>query len=58
MSYMESGARTSEISPSMLLEFGVEYVILGHSECRLYLAETDEIINKRFLQDLSILSNT
>ncbi|AAC66452.1 triose-phosphate isomerase [Borreliella burgdorferi] len=52
MSYMESGARTSEISPSMLLEFGVEYVILGHSECRLYLAETDEIINKKILAGL------
>ncbi|AJA89905.1 triosephosphate isomerase [Borreliella chilensis] len=52
MSYMESGARTSEVSPSMLLEFGVEYVILGHSECRSYLAETDDIINKKILVGL------
>ncbi|AYE35951.1 triose-phosphate isomerase [Borrelia turcica IST7] len=52
MSYENSGARTSEISPSMLLEFGVDYVILGHSECRTYLGETDEIVNKKVLTGL------
>ncbi|ACH93015.1 Triosephosphate isomerase [Borrelia duttonii CR2A] len=52
MSYENSGARTSEIAPSMLLEFGVDYVILGHSECRTYLGENDEIINKKVLTGL------
>ncbi|AAX16577.1 triose-phosphate isomerase [Borrelia hermsii] len=52
MSYENSGARTSEISPSMLLEFGVDYVILGHSECRTYLGDTDEVINKKILAGL------
>ena len=36
----------------MLLEFGVDYVILGHSECRTYLGETDEIVNKKVLTGL------
>ncbi|AHH10208.1 triose-phosphate isomerase [Borrelia coriaceae] len=52
MSYEESGARTSEIAPSMLLEFGVDYVILGHSECRTYLGDTDEVVNKKILSGL------
>ena len=52
MSYENSGARTGEISPGMLLEFGVDYVILGHSECRTYLGDTDEVINKKILQGL------
>ncbi|AHH08017.1 triose-phosphate isomerase [Borrelia anserina] len=52
MSYEDSGARTSEISPSMLLEFGVDYVILGHSECRTYLGDTDEVVNKKVLAGL------
>ncbi|QMU98868.1 triose-phosphate isomerase [Borrelia sp. A-FGy1] len=52
MSYESSGARTSEISSSMLLEFGVDYVILGHSECRTYLGETDDIVNMKVLRGL------
>lgn len=40
------GAFTSQISPTMLQGL-VEYVIVGHSECRAYLNETDEIINKK-----------
>ena len=31
----------------MLKEFGVEYVIIGHSERRQYFGETDETVNKR-----------
>lgn len=42
-----SGAYTGEISPSMLKSFWVEYVLVGHSERRLNLGETDEIINKK-----------
>lgn len=40
------GAFTSQISPVMLQGL-VEYVIIGHSECRAYLGETDEMINKK-----------
>ena len=41
------GAFTGEISASMLLEVGAEYVIIGHSERRQYFGETDETVNKR-----------
>ena len=41
------GAFTGEISAAMLLECGVEYVIIGHSERRQYFGETDETVNKR-----------
>lgn len=42
-----SGAYTAEISPSMLLEHGVQYAIVGHSEPRKYFSESDEQINHR-----------
>ncbi|MDD4290279.1 MAG: triose-phosphate isomerase [Patescibacteria group bacterium] len=41
------GAYTGEISPTFLKELGVEFIILGHSERRTNLKETDEIINKK-----------
>ncbi len=41
------GAFTGEISAEMLVELGVEYVIIGHSERRQYFGETDETVNKR-----------
>ncbi len=47
MFYDEEGAFTGEISPLMLKEIGVEYVILGHSERRSYFNETDYIINRK-----------
>lgn len=47
MFYEESGAYTGEISPAMLKELGVSYVVLGHSERRQYFAETDETVNKK-----------
>jgi triosephosphate isomerase len=40
------GAFTSQISPAMLQGI-VQYVIIGHSECRAYLNETDETVNKK-----------
>ena len=45
--FAEKGAFTGEISAAMLKEYGVEYVIIGHSERRQYFAETDETVNKR-----------
>lgn len=46
MHWEDSGAFTSEISPLMLKDV-VTYVIIGHSETRAYLAETDERVNKK-----------
>jgi len=43
----DQGAFTAEISPKMLLEHGVSYAIVGHSEPRKYFSESDEQINKR-----------
>jgi triosephosphate isomerase (TIM) len=43
------GAYTGEISSSMLTEFGVRYVVVGHSERRQYFGETDATVNKRIL---------
>ncbi len=57
MHYEESGAYTGEVSPTMLREIGVKYVILGHSERRQYFKEDDGVINKKvkaaFIHDLT-----
>lgn len=50
--FAESGAYTGEISAAMLKEYGVKYVIIGHSERRQYFGETDETVNKRTLTAL------
>ena len=50
MYYEEKGAYTGEISPNMLTDVGVKYVIIGHSERREYSAETDETVNKKVLK--------
>lgn len=50
MYFEESGAYTGEISPRMLTDVGVEYVIIGHSERREYFAETDVTVNKKVLK--------
>ena len=56
--FEEKGAFTGEISPAMLKDAGVEYVIIGHSERRGYFGETDQDINKKLLKLLepSLLS--
>jgi triosephosphate isomerase len=41
------GAYTGEISPLMLKDLSVKYVIVGHSERRQYFKETNEVINKK-----------
>lgn len=50
MYYEEKGAYTGEISPNMLVDAGVKYVIIGHSERREYFADTDETVNKKVLK--------
>ena len=50
MYFEEKGAYTGEISPNMLTDAGVKYVIIGHSERREYFAETDETVNKKELK--------
>lgn len=53
MYFEEVGAFTGEVSPLMLKDLGVKYVILGHSERREYFKEDDELINKKILSSLS-----
>ncbi|MEM6282205.1 MAG: triose-phosphate isomerase [Chloroflexota bacterium] len=48
----ESGAYTSQIAPAMLAGIA-EYVIIGHSEVRAYLAETDERVNLKVKASLA-----
>jgi triosephosphate isomerase len=42
-----SGAFTGEVSAPMLIDTGCQYVILGHSERRNLLGETDEMVNRK-----------
>lgn len=52
MSWADAGALTGEISAGMLKQWGVGYVILGHSERRLYLGETDSVVNAKITEAL------
>ena len=47
MHFAENGAYTGEISADMLLNVGVEIVILGHSERRAYFGEDDALLAKK-----------
>jgi len=53
MHFEQSGAYTGEISAEMLVDLGVEYVIIGHSERRQYFNETNVTLNKKVLHALS-----
>lgn len=50
----QNGAYTGEISPKMLKNLGVRWVIIGHSERRRYLGETDEMIAKKVKAALAV----
>ena len=41
------GAYTGEVSPAMLKEAGVQYVIIGHSERRRHFGETNETVARK-----------
>ena len=45
--FEEKGAFTGETSTEMLVDAGVKYVIIGHSERREYFKEDDAVINKK-----------
>ncbi|MFH1018000.1 MAG: triose-phosphate isomerase [Pseudomonadota bacterium] len=45
--YEESGPYTGEISAPMLVDAGVKYVIVGHSERRQHFGETDASVNRK-----------
>jgi triosephosphate isomerase len=53
MSEHQGGAYTGEIAATMLKEFSVRYVILGHSERRQYQQESDALIAKKALAALA-----
>src|SRR5437868_4205775 len=46
------GAFTGEVSPAMLKDVGCRYVIVGHSERRHVLGESDEFINRKVVAGL------
>jgi triosephosphate isomerase (TIM) len=50
--FEENGAFTGETSAEMLVDLGCRYVIIGHSERRHILGETDETVNKKVLRAL------
>jgi len=47
MYWKPDGAFTGEISPTMLRDLSVRFIIIGHSERRKYFGETNEIVNKK-----------
>ncbi|CAH2214420.1 triose-phosphate isomerase [Tepidibacter aestuarii] len=57
MHFEEKGAFTGEISPLMLKEIDVDYVVIGHSERRQYFNETNETVNKKVIKALEYKIN-
>lgn len=51
----DAGADTGEVSGPMLNKLGVQYVIVGHSERRWKLGESDDVVNKKLK---AVLRNT
>lgn len=47
MDWRDNGAFTGEVSPVMLTELGVKYVLIGHSERRQFFGETNQTVNQR-----------
>src|SRR3954452_9241054 len=47
MHWERLGAFTGEISPAMLRDLFVRYIVLGHSERRTLFGETDEVVNRK-----------
>ncbi len=52
MHFAREGAFTGEVSPLMLRDVGMDYVIIGHSERREIFGETDEMVNSKTLAAL------
>ena len=50
--WAEAGAYTGEISAAMLKDYGVKYVIIGHSERRQYFGDTNDTVNLRTMKAL------
>lgn len=44
----EQGALTGEVAPEQLVEAGCKLVLIGHSERRQIIGETDEVLNRKF----------
>src|SRR5262245_28585635 len=51
--YEESGAFTGEVSAPMLVDVGCQFVILGHSERRHLMGETDEVVYRKVVAALA-----
>lgn len=49
----EGGPYTGEITPTQAVSMGIKYTIVGHSERRIYLHETDELINKKIISAIN-----
>jgi triosephosphate isomerase len=45
--YLDKGSYTGEVSPLQLKTIGVSYIIVGHSERRIYFKENNELINDK-----------
>lgn len=52
--FVDHGAYTGEVSAVDLKDLGVRYIILGHSERRQYLSESDALINQKLKAVLAV----